>query len=211
MKMLSRIFSKNDASAAMPALPVGGVLVQGADRITRRVSRREDCTPEETSKITEICNLLGTNNIESKLRPLRLVWEMAAEDDVKYKSSFLEFLTDLNSKLINIMNNASSDAKTNLCSNLNATQIIARKFYLLVFKSESLLGTSINHFSIEELIECASTHKELDVLTHNYTLHLIQKGIITPKRALNLLYTSLENNPLQDVITKMQQGSSPSI
>lgn len=198
MKFLSRIFSRNDASVAMPASSVGSAVVQGSDRISRRVSRREDCNPEEISKITEICNLLGAGNIESKLRPLRLIWEMAADDDVKYKSSFLSFLTDLHTKLNDIISNASDDVKMNLCSNLNATPIVANNLYLLVFKSELLLGDTEDKFSIEDLIGCA-TKNELTSLTHKITLDLIESGNLTPKAALGLLYAPLENNPLKQV------------
>ncbi len=204
--MLSRLrrqFSSRSSSSstAMPESVDGQVVVQDAALvISRRVSVRGDCSDAELEVIKQICCHLGSKTIDPKIKPLKLLWEIAANDDPKYQNDFLLFLKDTNEKLLRVLTNGTDleNLKDFFSSNLNAMPLSFNTFYLLIFQSDLLLGDSNDKFLVEELIDCA-TKNELTSLTHPITLDLITKGKLTPKAALSLLYTPLEGNPLKQV------------
>lgn len=203
LSSLRKQFSSRSSSSstAMPEQVNGQVVVQDpALVISRRVSVRGDCSDVELEAIKQICSHLGSKTIDPKIKPLKLLWEIAANDEPKYQNDFLLFLKDTNEKLLRILINRTDleNLKAFFSSNLNAMPSSLNTFYLLIFKSELLLGKSDDEFSIDDLIDCA-TKNELISLTHPLTLDLITKGELTPKAALGLLNAPLDGNPLRQV------------
>ncbi len=197
------------SSTAMPEQVNGQVVIlDEALVISRRVSVRGDCSDAELEVIKLICDYLGSKTIDPKIKPLKLLWEIAANDDPKYQNDFLLFLKDTGKKLSEIISNGNDlvHLKTFLSSNLNAMPSSLNTLYHLIFKSELLLGDTNDKFSIEDLIDCA-TKNELTSLTHPITLDLITKGELTPKAALGLLIAPLDGNPLKQV--RIERYTSP--
>ncbi len=158
-------FPASSSSTSAPVKPVGTVYstldeMQPRRMLPRSVSKRGDCTPTELEVLQGIASLLGIHNIDSKIKPIKLIWDIAQQEG-KYLGGFHKFLSDLKAKIQGIIERASAGdiakIKSFFADNMIFNQAQANALHAVVFKSEQLIkNVEKGKLTLEQLNDIAA-------------------------------------------------------
>ncbi len=136
--MLSKL-SRRSSSTSTTTAVAGSTDSSREGALSRKISKREDCTTEELAKIQQICcTSLTLPNFESKIKPLRTLWQITSKA-LSGQNDFSSFLDTLQ----NAINKADAHDKTiishSLVDNIDTLITLCNTLFKTSISSKDLI------------------------------------------------------------------------